>query len=309
MKIVWVHPHCNNINVGSYRLQTLQPHKHLLSLGYDSQVVDHIDKATTMHPDVIICMQINDAAPATNYKFGVNKNVKVIAFQSDGPITSPEVLDNCDWVVVDGDIVKVRNPVRFIFKTTHIPTALEIDTTKFKPHNYPGTDLKLVYLGAQGNLHFAEPVLSHLKSRYSVTVLSDHPQADIKWDIDTYADELNKFDVGIVPYPPYLIVEDAKSFSGYFYKDPSRPSLLQAIGLPVIVSPLPSYLTYIQHGVNGLIANTLDEWVMCVTSLQQDKEMYERIAFNGRIAASLSSASSCVGALWESVLKEVCHVK
>lgn len=265
-----------------------------------------MDEAWKKRPDVLVCMQINDAAHAVSLKFGAAPQMKVVVFQSDGPITSPEVFATVDKIVIDASVLRFRLPFQFLGKTVHIPTPLEIDAQKFQPHTHPGRKLRLVYLGAQGNYFFAEGVINHLRSlNYDVTVLSDHPSADVPWNLNTYADELSKFDVGIVPYPENLQLAKDTSFTGFFYKDPSRPTLLQAIGLPVVVAPLPSYVEYIQHAETGLFANSIAEWMDRVEYLQSDAYTYNSIAASGYQQSWNYCRYEVVGQLWENVIRGI----
>lgn len=307
MKIVWVHPHLNNRNVGSYRLQTLQPHLYIQSKGYDSQIVDNIETACKMNPDVVVCMQINDALPATTYKTNVNSNMKVIAFQSDGPTTTRDVFDKCSWIVTDSETLLIRVPFRYLLKTSHIRTPLEFDKTMFTPHKHPGRNLKIVCVAAQGNLHFAEPILSQLRPRFDISILTDRADADVLWNVDTYAQDLNKFDVGIVPYPTNLIVEDSKSFTGYFYKDPSRPSLLASVGLPVVMSLLPSYVKAYSHLSDCFLANTVEEWIDALSTLQDRPSTYDRLAKDGFEIVWARHSREETGQEWVGIFEKIMH--
>lgn len=273
--IVFVHPHRHNLNVGSYRLQTLRPVEHLRKEFTEHRfgVVSNLKEAEAFDPDVVVCMQINDIKEALELR-SRRSGLKVIGFQSDGPVGSQEDLRSLDAIVVDSAplLWKIPNGVK---KVVHIYTPLEIDESLYVQHVHPGRKLRIVYIGAKGNLFFAEERLRQLKSLgYDISILSDHPDADIAWNVDTYGQELSKFDVGIVPYPENLQINVPNQFPGFFYKDPSRPTLLQAVGLPVVASPLPSYIMYGYTREAMLFANTLEEWKNCLDLLQNDQDYY-----------------------------------
>ena len=199
MKVVWVHPHCDKINVGSYRLQTYLPHLHMVEQGVESVICQNIDDATKQEPDIVICMQIADASAALNYR-SLFPKVGVIGFQSDGPTATVETFDALDGIVVDASTLLLKIPMKHMLKTVHIPTALEISRCKYKPHTHPGRKLRCIYVGAMGNLHFGLDMLRALQSRgYSMDIITDDPMiATIPWNVETYADDINRFDVAVV---------------------------------------------------------------------------------------------------------------
>ena len=290
--ITFVHPHAGNINVGSYRLQTLAPVRFLerqFNSNYKFEIVK--DVAEAMASDIIICMQINDIGRALEIK-KTKPQIKIVGFQSDGPRGEPALLRQLDAVVIDSVSLEWSIPDG-VKRLCHFPTPLEFPAGKYEAKKFPGGKQRIVYLGAKGNLFFAFDRIQALRAKgFDISILSDCDTTDIKWNVETYADDLNKFDVGIVPYPTNLQVPDDHGFTNFFYKDPSRPTVLQAVGLPVVVAPLPSYLGYIQHGENGLIANTDAEWMECLSVLQTDSEVYERISAQGlHTSRSVSNTS------------------
>jgi hypothetical protein len=304
MKIAWVHPHCRNINVGSFRLQTLIPHQFLLTQGVSSVICQNVDEAFGQQPDVVVCMQIADTLPALERRKSV-PTTAVIGFQSDGPVVSAATLDALDGIVVDASMLLFKIPMKHQLKTVHIPTALEIPMNKYKPHTHPGRMMRYVYVGAMGNLHFGLDILRALQSHgYPVEIITDDPAiATIPWNVETYADDINQFDVAVVPYPPDLQV-DPKSFTEFFYKDPSRPTLFQAIGLPVVCSPLPSYLQYIQPYKTGLFANRMEEWFDRLDWLQTDDYGYASLARQGWEQSWKYANPELVGRAWKNLIDQ-----
>ena len=108
----------------------------------------------------------------------------------------------------------------------------------------------------------------------------------------------------MVPYPPDLQV-DPKSFTEFFYKDPSRPTLFQAIGLPVVCSPLPSYLQYIQSYKTGLFANRIEEWFDRLDWLQGDVYSYDTLARQGFEQSWNYADPNLIGRTWRELMDHV----
>jgi hypothetical protein len=276
----------------------------MLEHGWVSTICPNVKAAFALNPEVIVCMQIADAALALE-QGAQHPKTAIIGFQSDGPTGSDATFGALDAIVVDASMLLTKVPMRYSRKTVHIPTSLEIQRDKYKPHKHPERELKLVYVGAMGNLHFGMPTITQLREKgYHIDIITDSDVATIPWDINTYADAINGCDVGIVPYPPDLQV-DAKSFTEFMYKDPSRPTLFQAIGIPIVCSPLPSYMQYLRVPDTGLIANRLTEWVDRLNFLQDSVYDYERIARLGYEQSWNYADPELTGRAWCNVIERV----
>lgn len=233
--------------------------------------------------------------------------VGLIVFQSDGPVCPPAAASLVDAVVVDSTFLRTRVPLKFNDKVHYIPDALEFPWRTYQAHEHPKKPLRLVWMGAGGNYFFAEPIVTGLrKAGWDVGVVCEDPvvATDI-WTIEGHGDVLNRYDVGITPYPENLAQADTKSFVNFWYKDNNRVATMQAAGLPVIASPLPSFLQYINHGQDGLIANSLEDWVNCLIALQEDPVLYTQLAQAGYLKAYETAESSKVGQRWFDLIKQV----
>ena len=315
MKIVWVHAHHKNLNNATFRFNVAPTHNRLLELGHESILVTDVEEAIRIHPDIIVCMSANDANTIAKVPTLIH-GTKTIVFQSDGPICSYEAYEAVDAIVLDSTYLETRVPPQFYGKTTYIPDSIEFSRSRFSPKKRSSGKLKLVWIGAGGNFFFAVDVISMLATRqFDITLISDLPHNDknalpilkgnlhpevkvVEWNKDTYADELNKCDVGIAPYPENLIVPDTMSFNNFYYKDNNRLVTMQAVGLPVICSPLPSYLAYIEHCRTGLIANSMTDWIHCVNLLDTNAEAYNNIASEGHFKAWMYADRKRVVGMW-----------
>lgn len=95
----------------------------------------------------------------------------------------------------------------------------------------------------------------------------------IPWRADTEADDLAACDVGIMPLP-----DDA------FARGKCGCKALQymAVERPVVVSPVGMNVELVEDGVNGLLADTDDDWVRALTRLAHDRDLRRRLAIRGR---------------------------
>jgi len=136
---------------------------------------------------------------------------------------------------------------------------------------------KALYMGMGGNSFL---VKEHLKpaieeAGYELVVITEWEDADIKWDLNTWSDDMRSCDV--VLCPQRVDVQPAKSNV--------KASVAMALGMPVICSPLPSYKETVMHGVNGFICDKIEEWTEVLKKLK-DSKTRKNIGENAYITAS-----------------------
>lgn len=128
------------------------------------------------------------------------------------------------------------------------------------------------------------PVLKKLKEKYGNLVYFKVIVNSLEWtrDIDvnlvqwTKQNEIRdlcEFDIGIMPLPDNQWSRGKCGFKG-----------LQCMGLeiPVVMSPVGVNVEIIEHGVNGFLANTEEEWFDLLSKLVEDRELRKSTGENGR---------------------------
>jgi glycosyltransferase involved in cell wall biosynthesis len=156
--------------------------------------------------------------------------------------------------------------------TKIIPTT--IDTEIYKPQPKNG-EAKTITIGWSGSIttikhfEFALDFLKEIKSKFghtiSIKVIGDgsyiNEELDIKglpWMASKELDDLNSFDIGIMPLPDDEWAKGKCGLKGLQY---------MALEIPTIMSPVGVNTEIIQHGKNGFLASTTKEWVECITQL------------------------------------------
>lgn len=93
------------------------------------------------------------------------------------------------------------------------------------------------------------------------------------WSEDTEVASIQRFSVGIMPLP-----DDPWERGKCGYK------LIQcmACGVPVVASPVGVNASIVEHGVNGFLASTEQEWVEALSTLLADPLLRERMGRAGR---------------------------
>jgi glycosyltransferase involved in cell wall biosynthesis len=95
----------------------------------------------------------------------------------------------------------------------------------------------------------------------------------IPWTEDTEVSLIKSMDVGVMPLPDTLW---ARGKCGY--------KLIQymACGVPVVASPVGVNRDIVEHGVNGFLAESDNEWRAAVNALLNDSDLRRRMGAAGR---------------------------
>lgn len=95
----------------------------------------------------------------------------------------------------------------------------------------------------------------------------------IQWSEQTEVDEMQRFDVGIMPLPDDPWARGKCGFKLIQY---------MACGLPVIASPVGVNTEIVTHGLNGYLAETPDEWVNAIRHLKSNPKLCKEMGATGR---------------------------
>ena len=104
--------------------------------------------------------------------------------------------------------------------------------------------------------------------------LGDVPFEWLPWSVEDELPDLQRFDVGIMP------LEDDKWSRG---KCSMKALLYMAIGIPAVCSPVGMNSSLIQHGKNGMLADSPDEWVGVIKRLSENPTLRGEIGRAGRL--------------------------
>jgi glycosyltransferase involved in cell wall biosynthesis len=203
-------------------------------------------------------------------------------------------------IIAMADLVFAGNQFLADYARRHNPNVVIIPTTIDTDHYRPAyrTDKKVITVGWSGSVstleHFkyALPALTRLKelygSRIAIKVIGDGQYRNetlgitgIPWRYATELDDLREIDIGIMPLPDNEWTWGKCGLKGLQY---------MALEIPTVMSPVGVNREIIQHGINGYLASSTDEWVGHIARLIDHVDHRVQVGKAGR--ATVTAAYS-----------------
>jgi glycosyltransferase involved in cell wall biosynthesis len=305
---------CGDQNVASSRLQGYIVHRYLKSRGFKSIL---FSAPATLTRDLliyeneqpmladfvsngIVVLQKIKGSHASNFIREINKReIQSIYISCDYEPENSIPLE-CSYVV---------SPVKALVdyysqrgkQAIYIPDPVEctVDRSELVSNNDPSI-LKLVWVGEAGNWGSLEELKGILSSpgmeKYSLVTVSNHPQADHRWNRKTVYDIIKGCDIGVIP-----IDKNSKRAS---YKSNNRITLFMALGKPVMAGNIPSYRDTIVNGENGYLCLTREDWIKGLKALET-KEKRDQVAIRAYDQLGNAYIIPEVGQKWEEFFNDI----
>ena len=165
-----------------------------------------------------------------------------------------------------------------------------IDTTHHVPPESKTQEANLITLGWTGThstLHYLEalePVLQAIEKKFSgrvqLLVIADMPPAlhlnsllFKPWKKDSEIRDLRSIDIGLMPLTDDIWAQGKCGFKILQYMSLEIPSIASPVG----VNP-----KIIEHGINGFLCSSTEEWIQCIESLITSKSLRIKIGHAAR---------------------------
>lgn len=119
-----------------------------------------------------------------------------------------------------------------------------------------------------------------------------------KWSLETEAAAVRNFDIGIMPIPdtPY-----ERGREGYKIKQ------YMACGVPTVCSAVGMNNELVDHGVNGYLATTEEEWEKALSTLIEDASLRERFGRESRQYVERTYSVEAVGRKMIQAFSNICN--
>lgn len=269
-KVAWLL--VGDIITGSSRIMGYNTHNVLCEKGIDSHILvpaafnknepyfnysPSIPREVWQKWDIVVLQKIRGEGALEVLKYCKGHQIKTVYCLDDWRPESAEVAKQCDAIIVSSDYLKThlfQNDPR----VRVVEHGYESPEGKHKL-SYQTKGFTAVYVYGVGAI--PKDIVSAIKQAgWKIITIGRKSSNTHIWDLNTVYDNIVSYDVGIVPAA--LDTNNARS------KAYNRAILHMALGMPVIVSPVPEYFKIVKHNVTGLVANTNEEWQKCLCTLK-----------------------------------------
>ncbi len=275
---------CGDETIGSSRIQGINLHKGLIDSGINSFLLstpnsfverlemNRIEKTLLVNGnfDIVIFQRVY-GKNAVNLCSKLRRKRTLCGFYM-ADIYANDMLYEVDFIIVSSEYLRQHiisagiNPEKVFF----LPDAVE--TEPFFKKDYSGIEqiknskIKVVLVGNAGHW----PAMDHMKELFNnnpdlenmeLIVISNHPEADIQWQLNRVWNDIISCDIGLVP----VDFNNPRSLA----KSNNRVTMFMGMAMPVICSPIHSYVNLIKHGKNGFLATMDSQWVNHLHELKE----------------------------------------
>jgi glycosyltransferase involved in cell wall biosynthesis len=218
------------------------------------------------------------------------------------------VMRHASAVVVGNAYLAERARHAGASRVVEIPSV--VDITRYVPAAAGQTDPPVIgWIGSPttvGYLRTIEATLASLcaEGRARVRLVGVEPGAERwsfsceerRWTEETEVEEINGFDVGVMPLP-----DDVWERGKCGYK------LVQymACARPVVASPVGANREIVRDSIDGYLAATADDWMRALGALVSDRDLRERFGRAGRARAEERFTVQVVTARLTALFEEV----
>lgn len=132
--------------------------------------------------------------------------------------------------------------------------------------------LTCMWWGYGGGSWMAERLRCLIENELGMKLVTihEHPDANIKWDLNNVFDHLKKADIIILP----------ANYKRQPCKSNNRLTQAMALKKPIICEPMPSYKRIVKHGVNAFITldDSIQEWERFLRELRDNETLRKTMA-------------------------------
>lgn len=224
-----------------------------------------------------------------------NNALKTIAIRCD--LIPGEYDRYFDLTIVPTPLLKDRLKIS---SCAIIEDIIEPPYTKKKSvYKKTSEKLKAVWVGHPGYRNFITSFISEIKSRNNkvefITV-SKGPWATYQWSLESVYDIICECDIAIIPIP--------QQSDRFQIKSANRLAMFMALGMPTVATPIPSYLEFAVANENCLLADSMDEFLQSLHSLE-NASLRHKLGTNARKIAWKLFNSDVIGKKWIDIISYV----
>jgi glycosyltransferase involved in cell wall biosynthesis len=165
-----------------------------------------------------------------------------------------------------------------------IPTTIDLLHHHTLQTDYEKKDIVIGWTGTLTTMHYLDfliPILEELEQDFEFTFLVISNQEPsfklnslkfVKWEKDSEIEDLAQISIGVMPLYEDIWSKGKCGFKGLQY---------MALGIPSLMSPVGVNTEIVEHGKNGFLPNSQEEWKDTLKELLVNKDLRSRIGNEG----------------------------
>jgi glycosyltransferase involved in cell wall biosynthesis len=209
--------------------------------------------------------------------------------------------------VVAGNSYLADYARRYNSRVTVIPSSVDADRYRPAGKSNPQGRVVVGWMGSstsQTHLEMFASLFAELAARRDIElrVVSDRepvlpgvPFTWRRWSAATEVQDLAQFDIGIMPMP-----DDPWSRG----KCAMKALLYMSVGVPTVCSAVGANCDVIQHGENGFLAATNEDWIEHLEALIDSAQLRQRVGAAGRQTIEQRYSTESSAGLFVQVIRE-----
>jgi len=167
---------------------------------------------------------------------------------------------------------------------TIIPTTIDLDNVHTLSSNHEVMKPVIGWTGTHTTMNYLEelvPVLKELEQTHEFTFRVISNQAPdfelsslefVKWKKSTEIEDLAKINIGVMPLSDTVWAKGKCGFKGLQY---------MALEIPSVMSPVGVNTTIVDHGKNGFLCNSQEEWKSTLIQLLENPSLRKEVGKAG----------------------------
>ena len=166
-----------------------------------------------------------------------------------------------------------------------IPTTVDTINVHNKMTDHASDELIIGWTGTHTTMDYLPsliPVLQRLEKefKFKFRIISNHPpqfKLDslefVKWNKETEIEDLSKINIGVMPMEDSAWTKGKCGFKGLQYMALQIPSVMSNVGVNIEI---------IDHGKNGFLCESADDWYATLYELMSKHELRKSIGVAGQ---------------------------
>jgi len=308
MKIRWLLSSADE-NDHTTRVRRIYLHRYLQLKGVDSKIYE---KNTWKDGDDALFVELKKATVVILTEAGDIELKLVDRLRKCGVAVvldlAPDLYDRTKLKTANVHLDKLLKSVSFIacasfglaselqgsLRTCVIPDTYQLPIEPlghaYEAHGEKGK-LRVVWCGLAKDMENVAPIRQTISDLgMELLVISDGDKADRKLSQEKWLHDLSDADIAIFPEPHWVKESTAKS---NFWVTQA-----QSLGLPVLVSSIPSYKEAVAHGKTGYVCDSLKDWAQCLGQLASAASLRENLGRSAKVEVRKRYAIDRVADKW-----------